>query len=72
MLTLPDDRQWWTPADIAELLGLTDRAVRYHCRRLFGHRTRYRLSPQETLRVCSFIHKFGLKSKRFSDSFPNL
>lgn len=64
------DRLWWTPADLAEELGLTDRAVRYHCRRMFGQRTRYRLTPQEAFRVWSFIRKFGLKSRNFSSSLP--
>lgn len=70
MSEFPNDRQWWTPADLAEVLGLTDRAVRYHCRRMLGHRSRYRLTPHEAFRVWSFIRKFGLKSKDFSDSFP--
>jgi hypothetical protein len=70
MPPLPDDCQLWTPADIAELFGMTDRAVRYHCRRLLGPRSRYRLTPDEALRVYRFIRKFGLKSKTFSGSFP--
>ena len=61
-----NERQWWTPADLAEELGLTDRAVRYHCRRLLGQRTRYRLDQHEAFRVWSFIRKFGLKSKHFT------
>ena len=72
MPTLPDDCQWWTPADLAALLGITDRAVRYHCRHLFGPRSRYRLTPQEALRLCSFIRKFGIKAKKTSVSLPNL
>ena len=69
---LPDDCRWWTPADIAALLGISDRAVRYHCHRLFGHRSRYRLTPQEARRVYSFILKFGLKARTGSDSLPEL
>ena len=64
------DCEWWTPADLAALLGITDRAVRYHCHRLFGHRSRYRLSHQEAQRVYNFILKFGLKTKTASDSLP--
>jgi hypothetical protein len=64
------ENQWWTPADLAGHLGLTERAVRYHCRRLLGPRSRYRLSRCEAERVCCFICKFGVKSKNISVSLP--
>jgi len=60
---LPDDRPFWTPADIATVFSITDRAVRYHCRRLFGHRGRYRFTLQEARHICAYIHKFGLKDR---------
>lgn len=63
--------RWWTPNDLADELGLTDRAVRYHCRRLLGQRSRYRLNQNEAERVYLFIRKFGLKSKNLSKTFPN-
>jgi hypothetical protein len=66
----PNQQELWTPSDIAPLLGITDRAVRYHCQHLFGHRARYRLNSQEAMRLYRFIRKFGLKSKNLSESFP--
>jgi hypothetical protein len=62
-----EERQWWTPSDLAEVLGLTDRAVRYHCSNMFGRRSRYRLNPREAFRVWSFIRKFGLKSRNMPE-----
>ena len=69
---IPENDQWWTPADLAVVLDITDRSVRYHCRRLLGPRSRYRLNRTEAQRVCNYICKFGLKPKTFSDSFPIL
>lgn len=61
---LPDEQEWWTPADLAARLGLTSNAVTYHCRHLFPEhawRNRYRLSHEEAARVYRYVKKFGAK-----------
>ncbi len=61
---LPDGQEWWTPADLAEQLGLTPNAITYHCRRLFPEhawRNRYRLTREQALRVYRYVQKFGCK-----------
>ncbi len=66
---LPDEQEWWTPADLAARLGLTANAITYHCRRLFPEhawRNRYRLSHEQAARVYRYVKKFGAKPSRSS------
>lgn len=49
---LPPGAEWYRPADIAALFGLTPRAVMKHCRDLWPSRDgQYRLSFDEARRV---------------------
>ena len=59
---LSDDREFWTPAELAALLGLTSNAVTHHCRRLFpDHKGRYRFDHATALRVLRYVRKVSIK-----------
>lgn len=53
---LPSGAEWYTPADVASLFGLTSRAVLKHCRDLFPHwEGQYRLDGDQARRLIKRI-----------------
>lgn len=49
---LPTGAEWYTPADVAALFGLTSRAVMKHCRDLWPQwEGQYRLNCDEAARL---------------------
>jgi hypothetical protein len=58
--TLLDERQTeFTTLDIAWVLGKKERVIRYHCNKLFGHRSRYILNRDEAGRLIDRVLRTG-------------
>lgn len=49
---LPSGAEWYTPADVAKLFGITSRGVLRHCRDLWPQwEGQYRLNADEAVRL---------------------
>ncbi len=63
-LPVKDDDEWYTPGDIAPLVGIGHKQVAAHCHDIWpGHEGWWRLSRDEALRVVRRVCLVGRKLK---------